>query len=236
MKVFVQTYTGRVRPINEDSYYLPREGERFCAIADGMGGHNAGEIASAMAVRVFSGEMRMCRWIDGAAMRRSVERANAAVHARSRCVEQYSGMGTTFTALALSDGKAHIAHVGDSRAYRLRCGEMRQISQDHSMVGELVRSGVLTAEQARSHPYRNVITRALGASETIEADVSRLDKQPGDKYLICSDGLSEYVTLPQMESILTCMPLEDAAEEMLARALRGGGRDNISLVIAEVTA
>ena len=138
--------------------------------------------------------------------------------------QKLSGMGTTLTVIWEDTDAVLLGHVGDSRAYRLRCGEMRQISQDHSMVGELVRSGVLTPEQARSHPYRNVITRALGASETIEADVSRLDKQPGDKYL------------PQMESILTCMPLEDAAEEMLARALRGGGRDNISLVIAEVTA
>ena len=144
MKVFVQTDTGRVRPINEDAYYLPREGERFCAIADGMGGHNAGEIASAMAVRVFSGEMRGCRWMDGASMRRAVDRANAAVYARSRCVEQYSGMGTTFTALALSDGKAHIAHVGDSRAYLIRNDAILRVRRNEAGIIIGARSALFT--------------------------------------------------------------------------------------------
>ena len=158
MKVFVKTDIGRIRPINEDSYYLPREGERFCAIADGMGGHNAGEIASAMAVRVFSGEMRGCRWMDGASMRRAVDRANAAVYARSRCVEQYSGMGTTFTALALSDGKAHIAHVGDSRAYLIRNDAILRITVDQSGIQDGKILSTLWLRQDDGTPLRGEIS------------------------------------------------------------------------------
>ncbi len=235
MRVVSRTHVGRVRASNQDALLLQPGEYGLYGVADGMGGHNAGDVASRMAVLMIGRVLEGAR-PDEALLRGGFEEVNLMIYEEQLADQKLSGMGTTLTVIWEDTDAVLLGHVGDSRAYRLRCGEMRQISQDHSMVGELVRSGVLTAEQARSHPYRNVITRALGASETIEADVSRLDKQPGDKYLICSDGLSEYVTLPQMESILTCMPLEDAAEEMLARALRGGGRDNISLVIAEVTA
>ena len=232
MKVFVQTDVGRVRPINEDSYYLPREGERFCAIADGMGGHNAGEIASAMAVRVFSGEMRMCRWIDGASMRRAVERANSAVHARSRCVEQYSGMGTTFTALALGNGSAYIAHVGDSRIYRLRGGRLEQITQDHSLVEELVRARIITREEARTHPRRNIITRALGTQGDNAPDLLAADRKTGDLWLLCTDGLTGMVSDGDIARTLKeTDDLDAAADSLLAQALDAGGRDNVTLIL-----
>ena len=233
MKVFVQTDTGRVRPINEDSYYLPREGERFCAIADGMGGHNAGEIASAMAVRVFSGEMRMCRWIDGAAMRRSVERANAAVHARSRCVEQYSGMGTTFTALALSNGSASVAHVGDSRAYLIRRGSILRITVDHTLVEEMVRKGLITPQEAKHHPKRNYITRALGTAERVKVDLIQVEIRSDDVFFLCSDGLSNHVEDHQLLEI-TSQPLSwpEKLEKLVKLALDNGGTDNITAMYA----
>ena len=134
------------------------------------------------------------------------------------------------------EDKVLLGHVGDSRAYRLRKGRLMQISEDHSMVAELLRDGLITEEQARRHPYRNVITRALGTGESIEVDCVILDKKRGDKYLICSDGLTEYVSDAEIEKILQRTPLEEAADKFLAMALEGGGRDNVSLVIAEVTA
>lgn len=233
MKVFVQTDTGRVRPINEDSYYLPREGERFCAIADGMGGHNAGEIASAMAVRVFSGEMRMCRWIDGAAMRRSVERANAAVHARSRCVEQYSGMGTTFTALALNNGSAYVAHVGDSRAYLIRRGSILRITVDHTLVEEMVRKGLITPQEAKHHPKRNYITRALGTAEHVEVDLIQIERLKGDVFFLCTDGLSNHVEEKTiLEITRRSASWEEKLDAVVNAALEDGGTDNITAMYA----
>ena len=229
MKVFVQTDTGRVRPINEDSYYLPREGERFCAIADGMGGHNAGEIASAMAVRVFSGEMRMCRWIDGASMRRSVERANAAVHARSRCVEQYSGMGTTFTALALDNGSAYIAHVGDSRAYLIRRGGIQRITVDHTLVEEMVRKGLITPQEAKHHPKRNYITRALGTGDHVIVDLMQIALEPGDVFFLCTDGLSNHLEDRDiLELTQSGCGWEEKLQQAVQAALDDGGSDNIT--------
>ena len=229
MKVFVQTDTGRVRPINEDSYYLPREGERFCAIADGMGGHNAGEIASAMAVRVFSGEMRMSRWIDGVSMRRAVERANAAVHARSRCVEQYSGMGTTFTALALSNGSAYVAHVGDSRAYLIRRGNILRITVDHTLVEEMVRKGLITPQEAKHHPKRNYITRALGTADQVTVDLAQIALEPGDVFFLCTDGLSNHLEDRDiLELTQSDCGWEEKLQQAVQAALDDGGSDNIT--------
>ena len=229
MKVFVQTDTGRVRPINEDSYYLPREGERFCAIADGMGGHNAGEIASAMAVRVFSGEMRGCRWMDGASMRRAVDRANAAVYARSRCVEQYSGMGTTFTALALSEGSAYIAHVGDSRAYLIRNDAILRITVDHTLVEEMVMQGLITPREAKHHPKRNYITRALGTGDHVEVDVVQIELLPGDVFFLCTDGLSNHLEDRDiLEITRRDGSWEDKLHAAVQAALDDGGSDNIT--------
>ena len=229
MKVFVQTDTGRVRPINEDSYYLPREGERFCAIADGMGGHNAGEIASAMAVRVFSGEMRMSRWIDGVSMRRAVERANAAVHARSRCVEQYSGMGTTFTALALSNGSAYVAHVGDSRAYLIRRGSILRITVDHTLVEEMVRKGLITPQEAKHHPKRNYITRALGTADQVTVDLMQIALEPGDVFFLCTDGLSNHLEDRDiLELTQSGCGWEEKLQQAVQAALDDGGSDNIT--------
>ena len=229
MKVFVQTDVGRVRPINEDSYYLPREGERFCAIADGMGGHNAGEIASAMAVRVFSGEMRMSRWIDGVSMRRAVERANAAVHARSRCVEQYSGMGTTFTALALSNGSAYVAHVGDSRAYLIRRGNILRITVDHTLVEEMVRKGLITPQEAKHHPKRNYITRALGTADQVTVDLAQIALEPGDVFFLCTDGLSNHLEDRDiLELTQSDCGWEEKLQQAVQAALDDGGSDNIT--------
>ncbi len=145
-------------------------------------------------------------------------------------------MGTTMTVIWEDKSRVLLGHVGDSRAYRLRQGKLDQVSQDHSMVAELVRDGFLTPEEAARHPYRNIITRALGADETVDVDIMELSRLPGDKYLICSDGLYEYVPDDEMCALLSSLSMEEAADKMLSLALDRGGRDNISLVITEVDA
>ena len=235
MNVASRTHIGLVRASNQDALLLCPGKYDLYGVADGMGGHKAGDIASLMAVTLLR------RFISDAKpskerLRRGIEEANLMIYEEQLYRPDLSGMGTTLT--VIWEDKRHIllGHVGDSRAYRLRNGMIRQVSQDHSMVAELVRDGLLTPAEARKHPYRNIITRALGAGETVDVDVDELDKRAGDIYLICSDGLSEYVQEEEMRDILSEHSLEEAADLMLNLALEGGGRDNVSLVVAEVTA
>ena len=232
MKVFARTDIGKVRPINEDSFYLPGEGENFCAIADGMGGHNAGEVASAMAVEFFSGKMRGAA-VSGAAMREAVEGANRAVFEKSLEANQLSGMGTTFTALAVSGNNVHIAHVGDSRAYLLRNGSIMRLTLDHTLVEEMVLQGVITPREAKHHPKRNYITRALGTAEYVEVDLIQIELQPGDVFFLCSDGLSNHV---EDKKILEICRMDSGWNEKVSMvvdaALENGGSDNITALFA----
>ncbi|MBQ8506106.1 MAG: Stp1/IreP family PP2C-type Ser/Thr phosphatase [Clostridia bacterium] len=233
MKYFVRTDIGKVRSLNEDAYYLPREGECFCAIADGMGGHNAGEVASAMAVDVFSGELRACASIQGVAMREAVEKANAAVFSRSISAAEFSGMGTTFTALAVNGENVHIAHVGDSRAYLIRNGCIMCLTLDHTLVQEMVLQGLITPREAKYHPKRNYITRALGTDGSVEVDLIQIELQAGDVFFLCTDGLSNHV---EDRAILEITQGEGSWEEKLGkliqRALDDGGSDNITAMYA----
>ncbi len=233
MKVFVRTDIGKIRPINEDAFYLPEEGECFCAIADGMGGHNAGEVASAMAVEVFSREMRSSTSVGSAAMRRAVERANVAIYERASQSEQCAGMGTTFTALAQCGRDAHIAHVGDSRAYLMRNGTIMRLTMDHTLVEEMVLKGLITLREAKYHPKRNYITRALGTAEEVEVDMIQVEIRPGDVFFLCTDGLSNHV---EEKKILQITQSPDNWEEKLRQmvncALEDGGSDNITAMYA----
>lgn len=230
MIVASRTHIGNVRASNQDALLVC---PGLYGVADGMGGHKAGDVASRMAVdeiiRCLNGQKP-----DESVLVQAVEQANLAIFREQTENFDLSGMGTTLTMIWEDEDRVLLGHVGDSRAYLLREGEMEQISEDHSMVAEMVRKGLLTAEQAKHHPYRNVITRALGSEDTVQVDVTLLDKKPGDVYLICSDGLSEYVSLAQMRDILLSMSKDEAADQLLQLALDGGGRDNISLVIAEV--
>lgn len=233
MKVFAKTDIGNSRPINEDAYYVPEHGERFCAVADGMGGHNAGEVASAMAIVVFSDMMRKCEAIDAAEMRRAVECANAEIHQRASTSLQLRGMGTTFTALACADEKVHIAHVGDSRAYLIRGGAIRQVSRDHSLVEHLVEEGAITEAEAKTHPKRNIITRALGTKSHEDVDMIQMDRAAGDAYFLCTDGLSEYVDESEiLEITLLEIPWREKLDMLIDRALKAGGSDNITALYA----
>ena len=233
MKVYAVTDVGRVRPINEDSYYAPAEGERFCAVADGMGGHNAGEVASALAVQVFSRSMRDVERITAEALRAAVERANDEVYYAAMENTGMSGMGTTFSALAVQDDTVFLAHVGDSRIYLVRRGAIMQITTDHTLMEEMVQRGMITPREARVHPKRNIITRALGTESRVEIDVMQMSLREGDAFFLCSDGMSNYV---EERDILRAVESEadwqDKLERLLTLALENGGSDNITGMFA----
>lgn len=235
MKIVSRTHIGKVRSSNQDALLLQDGAHGLYGVADGMGGHRGGDVASQMAV-VLLGRVLEGKDPSEALLRAGIEEVNQMIFTEQLHNRDLSGMGTTLTVLWEDSDRLLLGHVGDSRAYHIRAGKIRQVSQDHSMVADLVRDGVLTEEQARVHPYRNIITRALGTADTIEVDVTELDRREGDKFLLCSDGLSEYVRPEEMLEILTKTPAEDAAEIMLQMALDGGGQDNITLLIAEVTA
>ena len=233
MKVYAITDIGRMRPINEDSYYLPREGERFCAVADGMGGHNAGEVASAMAVDVFSRCMRQAEDVSEQALFDSVAEANEAVFEAALENAGMSGMGTTFSAMAQQGGDVVLAHVGDSRIYLVRHGAIMQLTTDHTLVEEMVRKGMLTPREARVHPRRNIITRALGTDPSVEIDIVQMAAQPGDVFFLCSDGMTNYVD--EREILRTAMSERDwqgKLKHLVAIALENGGADNITALFA----
>ncbi len=235
MKAASRTHIGLVRASNQDALLLNPGKFDLYGVADGMGGHKAGDIASLMAVslvRRFLNDLKPTR----ANLRRGIEEANLMIYEEQLNHPDLSGMGTTLTVIWEDKKRVLLGHVGDSRAYLLRDGALRQVSQDHSGGAQSVRDGLITPEEARRHPYRNIITRALGTDERVNVDVTEIDKREGDIYLICSDGLSEYVLEDQMRKLLSEHDLEEAADLMLNLALKGGGRDNISLVIAEVTA
>lgn len=232
MKVFAQTDIGRIRPLNEDFYYLPGEEEYFCAVADGMGGHNAGEVASATAVEIFSETMRR-NAVSAASINHAVEEANAAVHSRSLRAEELSGMGTTFTALALSGHTVHIAHVGDSRAYLLRNGAIMRLTLDHTLVEDMVLKGLITPREAKYHPKRNIITRALGTGDKVEVDLIQLELEKGDAFFLCTDGLSNYVEDREIcEVSHRDLSWQEKLRILVERALEKGGSDNITAMYA----
>lgn len=233
MKVVSRTDIGRVRASNQDALLLHRDRFSLYGVADGMGGHKAGDVASRMTVDMLARLLSDKKPTENA-LRCAVEEVNKAVYTAQLEDPDLKGMGTTLTMLWEDEDSLLIAHVGDSRAYLLRRGEMRQVTQDHSLVGEMVRDGIITPEEAARHPYRNVITRAIGTAEDIECDIIRVDKMTGDKWLLCSDGLSEYVTDGEMAQRLENMNMEEAANALLLRALSLGGRDNVTLLLAEV--
>lgn len=226
MEVTFRTHVGCVRTLNEDSVLVQG---RLYVVADGMGGHKAGEVASDLAIRTLSAVCQ--KRADQGVLEKAVMQANGAIALRAQSSEECKGMGTTLTALWFGMRRAFLAHVGDSRAYRLRSGVFTQLTEDHSVVAELMRKGILTAEEAKTHPYRNVITRALGTAATVEVDMLELDRRKGDIYLICSDGLTGMVEEVKILTCLQTMELEQAADELLKCALDAGGTDNISFIL-----
>ena len=231
MRVCHRTHQGLVRASNQDSVLLDTG---VYGVADGMGGHKGGETASRVAVQVVKNALRGKK-PEKRALDMGVEAANRRIFDMSRHDSALSGMGTTLTFLWEKEDEVLLSHVGDSRAYLLRDGSLTQITDDHSVVAELMRNKVITPEMARTHPYRNVITRAVGVDPTVEADFLTHDLKPGDLWLICSDGLYNMVTDETMQQVLSGAESDEtAADELLALALEGGGTDNITFVLCRV--
>lgn len=237
VRAFGATHTGRVRAGNEDSFFV---GDGVFAVADGMGGHQAGEIASATALEPLR-ELDVSDISDpaeiGAALAVAVEAANTLVVERADADPALEGMGTTLTAIVVRDGRLHVAHVGDSRAYLLRDDErISQLTTDHTLVERLVQDGRLSRDEAATHPQRNVITRAIGHGATVEVEVlPPIMLQEGDQILLCSDGLSGPVDDDRIAKVLADSADGQAAVSgLLAHANAAGGPDNITAVLLRV--
>ena len=230
MAATMRTHVGLVRQQNEDSAWMD-EAQNVYAVADGMGGHMAGEVASAMAIDAVKQMAHSGVRPGVSSMREMVFAGHEAIYTHALRNPQCSGMGTTLSVLWHTGGYAYIAHVGDSRIYRLRDGAFEQITQDHSLVEELVRARIITKEQARTHPRRNIITRALGTRGENMPDMLATDTRAGDIWLLCSDGLTGMVEDEVIRRTLCDYPLEKAADRLIDLALKAGGKDNVTLVL-----
>jgi PPM family protein phosphatase len=224
-----RTDTGRQRNANEDSFFTR---EPVFVVADGMGGAQAGEVASKAAAEAFAGELASAP--PERLLRETIEGANRSIHEHARDDPGLAGMGTTITA-AIVDPEAEevaIGHVGDSRAYRFRNGRLERLTRDHSLVEEMRRKGQLTEAQAEDHPQRSIITRALGPEPEVEVDLQTVPAQPGDVFLICSDGLTTMLDDDQIARLLSrASSMQSAVRALVDEANRAGGRDNITVVL-----
>ena len=223
------TDVGRVRQNNEDSHLVSPP---LYAVADGMGGGAAGEVASGLAMHtlqefVQSGNGHpptLSEWVVA---------ANRAIFERASERPDEAGMGTTITAVLAEDDRLRLAHVGDSRAYLLRDGDLVQLTEDHTRVNRMLREGLLTQDEAAVHPQRNVVTRALGIGATVQVDETEVRVRDGDRLLLCSDGLTDLVTEDEIAAILRSFPADEAAcRSLVDLALERGGRDNVTVIVA----
>jgi protein phosphatase len=231
------TDVGRTRQINQDSYLI-LEDQGLYVVADGMGGHQGGEVASQLAVAAVR-----ATYAEGSddALVEAIDEANLQIHERGEADPDLRGMGTTLVAVAVvtaEDGDGErllVANVGDSRAYLYRDGGLAQLTEDHSMVADLVREGRITEEEARVHPQRNIVTRVLGVYDQVDIDLWPVDPVRGDRLLLCSDGLFNEVAADQISAVLRRLSEpQEAADELVRRALEGGGRDNVTVVVVDV--
>lgn len=224
------SHVGLIRSDNEDAFLVAPP---LFAVADGLGGHQAGEIASSIAIDTLLENAP--RTADAKALGRAIRRANGAVIEAAETGRGRTGMGTTLTAAMLEGTRISVAHVGDSRAYLLRLGRLEQITQDHSMVADLVRSGQITAEEGRHHPNRSVITRALGSDPNMLADAFDVQAAEGDRLLLATDGLTAMVEDAEIARVLGSeFTPQDAVDALIDRALAAGGHDNITAVVVDI--
>ncbi len=242
-KFFAKTDTGRARDNNEDSAVFD-DLTNIAVLADGMGGYNAGEIASGMATAFIKSELS--RWLseagDGAKSREvrraleiCVDNANLSIYNSANSNAHYAGMGTTLVVAVFRDDKVMLGHIGDSRCYRARRGEFEQITKDHSLLQEQIDAGLITKEQSANSSIKNLVTRALGVEQTVLLEINEYAAEIGDTYLLCSDGLSDMVEDSGIARImLSRAELAQKADLLIDLANQQGGRDNISVVLVEV--
>lgn len=242
LAVGARSDVGMIRSGNEDNFFAEANDRRgVFVVADGMGGHAAGEVASEMAVQIVARHLLpLASVLDADAADRVVQSlrdANRAIFERMLAEVDKQGMGTTASVLLLSDDQFLVGQIGDSRVYLLRDGALRQLTKDHSYVQEQVDAGLLTPEQARYHPYSNVITRCVGASEAVDADVYRGQVLPGDVFLVASDGLTGMVDDRRLQQLLLARSGPGRiVDALIAEANGRGGLDNITAIVVQVTA
>jgi serine/threonine protein phosphatase PrpC len=230
---FGQSDIGLVREVNEDAWLAQPEKGLFL-LADGMGGHNAGEIASATAVHSIA-EFYSMDIAQPDALRNAIVSANRRIYEQGSKDSSLSGMGTTISCLVLHKGEASIAHVGDSRIYLLRQGKLRLLTEDHSLTNELLDLNVITTEEAGSFPYKHILTRALGTHPKVEASFAKESLVCGDLFLLCSDGLTNFVSDEEIVEILQKNSLlEEKANNLIVLAKNYGGVDNITVLLVKV--
>jgi len=243
VRAVLRTDVGLVRSENQDfgSYTTPAEehrshpGGRLLIVADGMGGHRGGATASRLAAETVKKQYLDSETTDVAsALRDALTRANARIFSEAQANPDLRGMGTTTSALAVRNGEGWFGHVGDSRIYRVRNDEIKQLTEDHSLVASMVREGLITAKEAETHPRRNVLQRSMGVSEDVEIDVhGPFELQEGDTFILCSDGLHGLVKEPELKDVAK-LPIDQAADEFVKRALDRGAPDNVTVIVARV--
>jgi PPM family protein phosphatase len=244
VQAVMKTDVGLVRSENQDfgTYTTPAEereshpGGRLFVVADGMGGHRGGATASRIAGETVKAQYLGSEEDDiAAALRAALARANARIFTEAQANPDLRGMGTTTSALVVSNNNAWFAHVGDSRIYMIRDGAIKQLTEDHSLVASMVREGLLTSTEAENHPRRNVLQRSMGVGEDVEIDVSGpFPVQEGDVFILCSDGLHGLVKEAELLEIATSLPLEATANEYVRRALDRGAPDNVTVIVARI--
>jgi protein phosphatase len=243
------TDPGMVRSHNEDSIASDAV-YGLAVLADGMGGYNAGEVASGMATTVITTEMQQLlakvrpyevdpetgKILAPQLVREQVMKANASIYHAAQSQPQYAGMGTTLVVCLFYDNKALVAHLGDSRLYRMREGTLKQVTRDHSLLQEQIDSGLISAEQAKHAQHKNLVTKALGIDPTVEPEIREYDTRPGDIYLLCSDGLCDMVEDGDISMTLEALGanLKLAAQQLVQMANDNGGKDNVSVILVRV--
>jgi len=249
LEVASHTDPGMVRSNNEDSIAsVPEHG--LVVLADGMGGYNAGEVASGMATTVLTTELRQMleehapHEVDPQSgqkaaakmLQQQIAKANSSIFQAAQSQPQYAGMGTTLVVALFYDNKVMVAHIGDSRLYRMRGDEFSQVSKDHSLLQEQIDAGMLTKEQAKGSSNKNLVTRAMGIDPAVEPEIHEYDTQPGDIYLLCSDGLSDMVSDEDIGMALQALGanLNLAVQQLVQMANDNGGRDNVSVVLVKI--
>jgi protein phosphatase len=234
LRFAVRTDVGRRRQANEDAYAIESEVGLFL-VADGMGGHRAGQVASRMASEATLRAASEARESPESLLERAarvVAAANREVFDTAQGDSELAGMGTTLVVLVVEGTRAVVAHVGDSRAYRVRDGDIEQLTVDHSVVADLVSRGEISEAESQNHPHRHVLTRAVGVGRSVEADLSEISLAPGDAYVLCSDGLTGLVTDEEIaKEVSEGDDLEAVSERLVTRANERGGNDNITVVL-----